>query len=127
MHVGHLRGTIIGDAIVRVLERRGHTVIRQNHVGDWGTQFGMLITYMKEAVGADNDLPNALAISRAFIVTPSSVLMTTPSFAEKARLSVVKLQGGDEDYLNAWEMFIERIPPTLRSGLRGVGCHSHPK
>ena len=66
MHVGHLRGTIIGDAIVRVLERRGHTVIRQNHVGDWGTQFGMLITYMKEAVGADNDLPNALADLESF-------------------------------------------------------------
>ena len=83
MHVGHLRGTIIGDAIVRVLERRGHTVVRQNHVGDWGTQFGMLITYMKEAVGADNDLPNALADLESFIVTPSSVLMTTQSSPKK--------------------------------------------
>ena len=49
MHVGHLRGTIIGDCIARVLERQGHRVIRQNHVGDWGTQFGMLITFMRES------------------------------------------------------------------------------
>src|SRR5690606_31558129 len=48
MHVGHLRGTIIGDAVVRNLEYLGHTVIRQNHFGDWGTQFGMLIAYMQE-------------------------------------------------------------------------------
>ena len=107
MHVGHLRGTIIGDAIVRVLERRGHTVIRQNHVGDWGTQFGMLITYMKEAVGADNDLPNALADLESFYRDAKQRFDDDPVFAEKARLSVVKLQGGDEDYLNAWEMFID--------------------
>ncbi len=106
MHVGHLRGTIIGDAIVRVLERRGHTVIRQNHVGDWGTQFGMLITYMKEAVGADNDLPNALADLEGFYRDAKQRFDDDPVFAKKARLSVVKLQGGDEDYLNAWEMFI---------------------
>ncbi|MEC7189327.1 MAG: arginine--tRNA ligase [Pseudomonadota bacterium] len=107
MHVGHLRGTIIGDAIVRVLERRGHTVIRQNHVGDWGTQFGMLITYMKEAVGADNDLPNALADLESFYRDAKQRFDDDPVFAENARLSVVKLQGGDEDYLNAWEMFID--------------------
>ena len=107
MHVGHLRGTIIGDAIVRVLERRGHTVIRQNHVGDWGTQFGMLITCMKEAVGADNDLPNALADLESFYRDAKQRFDDDPVFAEKARLSVVKLQGGDEDYLNAWEMFID--------------------
>ena len=107
MHVGHLRGTIIGDAIVRVLERRGHTVIRQNHVGDWGTQFGMLITYMKEAVGADNDLPSALADLESFYRDAKQRFDDDPDFAEKARLSVVKLQGGDEDYLNTWEMFID--------------------
>jgi arginyl-tRNA synthetase len=107
MHVGHLRGTIIGDAIVRVLERRGHTVIRQNHVGDWGTQFGMLITYMKEAVGADNDLPNALADLESFYRDAKQRFDDDPVFAENSRLSVVKLQGGDEDYLNAWEMFID--------------------
>jgi arginyl-tRNA synthetase len=107
MHVGHLRGTIIGDAIVRVLERRGHTVIRQNHVGDWGTQFGMLITYMKEALGADNDLPNALADLESFYRDAKQRFDDDPVFAENSRLSVVKLQGGDEDYLNAWEMFID--------------------
>ena len=54
MHVGHLRTTIIGDCVVRVLEAQGHTVIRQNHVGDWGTQFGMLLTYLADS-GNDSD------------------------------------------------------------------------
>ena len=107
MHVGHLRGTIIGDAIVRVLERRGHTVIRQNHVGDWGTQFGMLITYMEEAVGANNDLPNALSDLESFYRDAKKRFDDDPAFAEKARLSVVKLQNGDKDYLSAWEIFID--------------------
>ena len=107
MHVGHLRGTIIGDAIVRVLERRGHTVIRQNHVGDWGTQFGMLITYMKEAVGAGNNLPNALSDLESFYRDAKQRFDDDPAFAEKSRLSVVKLQNGDKDYLSAWEMFID--------------------
>ena len=107
MHVGHLRGTIIGDAIVRVLERRGHTVIRQNHVGDWGTQFGMLITYMEESVGAENDLPNALSDLESFYRDAKQRFDDDPAFAEKARLSVVKLQSGDKDYLSAWEIFID--------------------
>ena len=53
MHVGHLRGTIIGDAISRILERKAHEVIRQNHVGDWGTQFGMLIAYLREMIKSE--------------------------------------------------------------------------
>ena len=56
MHVGHLRTTIIGDCVVRVLEALGHTVIRQNHVGDWGTQFGMLLTYLEDSGNASDKL-----------------------------------------------------------------------
>ena len=107
MHVGHLRGTIIGDAIVRVLDRRGHTVVRQNHVGDWGTQFGMLITYMEEALGPDNDLPSALSDLESFYREAKQRFDEDPDFADKARLTVVKLQSGDADYLRAWELFIE--------------------
>ena len=107
MHVGHLRGTIIGDAIVRVLERRGHTVVRQNHVGDWGTQFGMLITYMRESIGTGNDLPNTLSDLEDFYRKAKNRFDDDPAFAESARLSVVKLQSGDTDCLNAWKLFIE--------------------
>jgi arginyl-tRNA synthetase len=107
MHVGHLRGTIIGDAIVRVLERLGHTVIRQNHVGDWGTQFGMLITYMQEVVGETKELPNALSDLETFYRNAKDRFDSDPEFAEKSRLNVVRLQSGDPDFLKVWEQFID--------------------
>lgn len=107
MHVGHLRGTIIGDAIVRVLERLGHTVVRQNHVGDWGTQFGMLITYMQEVAGDTDELPNALADLEAFYRNAKDRFDNDPEFAEKSRLNVVRLQSGDPDFLEVWEQFID--------------------
>ncbi|HCI88697.1 MAG TPA: arginine--tRNA ligase, partial [Gammaproteobacteria bacterium] len=107
MHVGHLRGTIIGDAIVRVLERLGHTVIRQNHVGDWGTQFGMLITYMQEVVGDTKGLPNALSDLEAFYRNAKDRFDSDPEFAERSRHNVVRLQSGDPEYLKVWEQFID--------------------
>ncbi|HCA36034.1 MAG TPA: arginine--tRNA ligase, partial [Gammaproteobacteria bacterium] len=107
MHVGHLRGTIIGDAIVRVLERLGHTVIRQNHVGDWGTQFGMLITYMQEVVGDTEGLPNALSDLEAFYRNAKDRFDSDPEFAERSRHNVVRLQSGDPEYLKVWEQFID--------------------
>lgn len=108
MHVGHLRGTIIGDCLVRVLERQGHHIIRQNHVGDWGTQFGMLIAYMREVIGDKEELPTQLADLESFYRAAKQRFDSDPKFAEIARASVVKLQGGDAEHLAVWEQFIEQ-------------------
>ena len=91
LHVGHLRSTIIGDAICRVLETQGHEVIRQNHIGDWGTQFGMLIAHRKstnvEAIANVEDLDSLYrAANKRF--------KDEPAFADEARQTVVRLQGG---------------------------------
>ncbi|MDP6536267.1 MAG: arginine--tRNA ligase [Gammaproteobacteria bacterium] len=107
MHVGHLRGTIIGDSLVRVLERLGHNIIRQNHVGDWGTQFGILIAHMQEVTTEHGDLPQQLADLEEFYKAAKQHFDTDEQFAVTARNSVVKLQGGDPDYLAIWERFIE--------------------
>ena len=111
MHVGHLRGTVIGDCLSRVLERLGHEVIRQNHVGDWGTQFGMLIAYMRELDREFNKsaslLQTELEDLEAFYRAAKDKFDSDPAFADRARLSVVKLQGGDPEYLEAWQSFID--------------------
>jgi len=103
MHVGHLRGTIIGDSIARILERQGNRVIRQNHVGDWGTQFGMLITFMRESSA---EAGMALADLEGFYRAAKQRFDADSEFADRARESVVKLQGGDPEYLEAWQAFI---------------------
>lgn len=111
MHVGHLRGTVIGDCLSRVLERLGHQVIRQNHVGDWGTQFGMLIAYMREfgqELSKDASvLQTELEDLETFYRAAKDKFDSDPAFADRARLSVVKLQGGDPEYLEAWQSFID--------------------
>ncbi|MEX0965007.1 MAG: arginine--tRNA ligase [Pseudohongiellaceae bacterium] len=107
MHVGHLRGTIIGDCLARVLERQGHEIIRQNHVGDWGTQFGMLIAYMRELENSKGNLPNQLADLESFYRAAKERFDADPDFADSARASVVKLQRGDEEHLVAWQQFID--------------------
>ena len=107
MHVGHLRGTIIGDSIVRVLEALGHCVIRQNHVGDWGTQFGMLIAHMK-SIGSDSSaLASSLSDLESFYRAAKQRFDAEPEFADLARSYVVKLQQGDAECLAAWAQFIE--------------------
>ncbi len=113
MHVGHLRSTIIGDAISRVLEFLGHHVIRQNHVGDWGTQFGMLLTYMGElqkesTANADGSkLEMQLADLEKFYQAAKIRFDEDESFAKQARENVVKLQSGDEHFLKLWQQFID--------------------
>ncbi len=106
MHVGHLRGTIIGDSLVRVLERLGHRVIRQNHVGDWGTQFGMLIAHLRESAHSSSEELIELADLESFYRDSKERFDTDPAFAETARQSVVKLQSGDPEYVAAWQRFI---------------------
>ena len=107
MHVGHLRGTIIGDSIVRVLEAVGHDVIRQNHVGDWGTQFGMLIAHMQSLGENSAKVHTQLADLETFYREAKSRFDLEPGFADLARSYVVKLQGGDRDCLIAWQKFID--------------------
>ena len=102
MHVGHLRSTIIGDALARVLEHLGHLVIRQNHVGDWGTQFGMLITQFVET-GANS---TELADLEQFYRTASARFQAEPEFATRARSAVVQLQAGDAQTRERWQSFI---------------------
>jgi arginyl-tRNA synthetase len=106
MHVGHLRSTILGDCIARVLEFRGHDVLRLNHVGDWGTQFGMLILYLREAY------PQALITADALDLGDLVALYKKakqrfdedPEFQEAARKEVVKLQAKDPDTIKAWNL-----------------------
>ena len=106
MHVGHLRSTIIGDATVRVLAFLGHHVIRANHVGDWGTQFGMLIAYL-EKMQNENANDMALADLESFYRAAKKHYDEDEQFAEKARNYVVKLQGGDEYCLTMWRKLVD--------------------
>lgn len=106
MHVGHLRSTIIGDAVARTLEYLGHKVIRQNHMGDWGTQFGMLIAELEEQLGEGEQADLALGDLEVFYQQSKKHFDEDPGFAEKARDYVVKLQSGDNHCLTLWKQFI---------------------
>jgi arginyl-tRNA synthetase len=118
MHVGHLRTTIVGDAIARVLEFTGHRVIRDNHVGDWGTQFGMLIEYLLDVGEGSTASPGRIAEDSA----EAELLRTDPNtfyqsarrkfdadavFAGRSRDRVVKLQGGDAETLRLWQELVD--------------------
>ncbi|QPB84396.1 arginine--tRNA ligase [Pseudoalteromonas rubra] len=108
MHVGHLRSTIIGDAVVRALEFRGDKVTRQNHVGDWGTQFGMLIAHLEDMLAQGIDLENvALADLETFYRDAKKRFDDEEGFSDKARDYVVKLQGGDVHCQKLWQLFID--------------------
>jgi arginyl-tRNA synthetase len=107
MHVGHLRTTVVGDALVRTLEHLGHHVIRQNHVGDWGTMFGMLIEHLLD-VGEDSpDAQLMVTDPNAFYAAANAEFQSDPEFATRARSRVVKLQGGDEDTLRHWHELVD--------------------
>jgi arginyl-tRNA synthetase len=106
MHVGHLRSTIIGDAIARILEYQGQEVIRQNHMGDWGTQFGMLITELELQLSQGEQAELALSDLEIFYQQSKKHFDDDPAFADKARANVVKLQSGDKDCLKLWQQFI---------------------
>ena len=106
MHVGHLRSTIIGDAVVRTLEFLGHHVIRANHVGDWGTQFGMLIAYLEKM---QNEQAGEMELQdlEAFYREAKKHYDEDEAFAEKARHYVVKLQSGDEYCRAMWKRLVD--------------------
>lgn len=110
MHVGHLRSTIIGDSIARVLEFQGHDVLRLNHVGDWGTQFGMLITYLKEVCPEALTTADALDLGDlvAFYKKAKQRFDEDPKFQEVARQEVVRLQSGAEESRRAWQLLCDQ-------------------
>jgi arginyl-tRNA synthetase len=107
MHVGHLRSTIIGDALARLLEYQGHGVIRQNHMGDWGTQFGMLIAELELQLGEGAQAELALSDLEVFYQQAKKHFDADTSFADTARSYVVKLQSGDAHCRKLWQQFIE--------------------
>jgi len=107
MHVGHLRTTIVGDAIARIGEFAGHRVIRDNHVGDWGTQFGMLIEYLLD-VGEESPEAGLLRTDpNAFYQAARRKFDSDPGFADRARKRVVDLQGGDPGTLQLWQDLVD--------------------
>lgn len=105
MHVGHLRSTIIGDAVVRVLEFLGHRVIRQNHVGDWGTQFGMLLAELENQINSGEQADFALKDLEVFYQQAKKHFDEDAAFAEKSRLYVKQLQEGNAVFLERWNTF----------------------
>ena len=110
MHVGHLRSTIIGDSIARILEFRGYDVLRLNHVGDWGTQFGMLIAYLREAYPEALTTADALDIGDLVSLYKKAKVRfdEDAEFKETARKEVVRLQEGAEDSRHAWKLLCEQ-------------------
>ena len=107
MHVGHLRTTVVGDAVVRILEYLGHEVVRANHLGDWGTQFGMMIEQLLD-VGEDAALKQLSAGEvNAFYQAARVKFDSDPAFAERSRHRVVLLQGGDPETLRLWQELVD--------------------
>ena len=104
MHVGHIRSTVIGDALARTLASVGHRVIRQNHIGDWGTQFGMLCEYLVEQGGAGD---RSIGDLDDFYRRAKQRFDADPDFADRARRRVVALQSGDEATLAIWRTLID--------------------
>jgi arginyl-tRNA synthetase len=108
MHVGHLRSTIIGDCLVRLLELVGHSVIRENHVGDWGTPFGMLIEHLVD-IGEDEAVPElAVGDLELFYQQARAAYDSDPAFAERASARVVLLQSGDPETLQLWQVLVSQ-------------------
>jgi len=123
MHVGHLRSTIIGDAFARILAFEGHRVIRQNHVGDWGTQFGMLIAYLKEQMPAALDGSGQVHLDdlEAFYRRAHERAASDPAFQQRARAEVVALHAGEPTALKAWRYIVNESRRHYMATYRRLG------
>jgi len=126
MHVGHLRSTVLGDAAVRLLEWLGHRVVRVNHLGDWGTPFGMLIEHLLDVgeAGAAQEL--SVGDLNSFYQAARVKFDTDAGFADRSRLRVVALQGGDERTLRLWRLLVAQsqryfLTVYARLGVRLTG------
>ncbi len=106
MHVGHLRTTLIGDALARVLGFLGHDVRRENHIGDWGTPFGMLIEHLLDVDGAANAESFSVRDLNEFYAAARRQFDSDPAFADRCRRRVVLLQSGDDETLHLWRIFV---------------------
>ncbi len=106
MHVGHIRSTLIGDSLARVLEALGHRVIRQNHLGDWGTPFGMLIEHVLDTTDGNAEKLSIRDLD-TFYREARAKFDSDPTFAERSRRRVVLLQGGDEKTLELWGLLVD--------------------
>lgn len=117
LHVGTMRSTVIGDSIARVLEFLGHEVLRQNHYGDWGANFGVLVAMIKQEYGSDPDRLKAapLAAVEELYAQGSALKRASEEFAQRAAAEVGKLQGGDTESLAVWQLLMDK---TLQA------CHS---
>jgi arginyl-tRNA synthetase len=125
MHVGHLRTTVVGDALARILEHLGHEVIRQNHVGDWGTPFGMLIEHLLDVGEESPEAAQLRTDPNTFYQAARGAFEGVPEFADRARQRVVSLQAGDPETLGLWQelvdlskIYFNTIYSTLGVGLR---------
>ena len=107
MHVGHLRSTIIGDCICEMFETLGHTVVRQNHIGDWGTQFGMLCALLAEKNQSGENVSMALSDLEAFYKEAKSRYDSSEEFAKTARAAIAGLHSGSDTWKNYWHQIVE--------------------
>jgi arginyl-tRNA synthetase len=127
MHVGHLRGTIIGDALARIFNYLGHTVIRQNHFGDWGTQFGMLITYMQELQGNEVSLENELADLEVFYRQAKQKFDADPEFAWRCGKPLLKcLLHTASHCMRNWELLLHLKIYALKVSITTICLRSSP-
>src|SRR5256885_15001122 len=121
MHVGHLRTTVVGDAVVRILEYLGHEVIRANHLGDWGTQFGLMIEHLLD-VGEDTARQQLSAGEiNTFYQAARVKFDRDPAFADRSRNRVVLLQGGDKDPLRLWQALVDDSKQYYNTIYRRLG------
>ncbi|MGH3411397.1 MAG: arginine--tRNA ligase, partial [Streptosporangiaceae bacterium] len=114
LHAGHLRPTVVGDAIVRVLEHLGHTVIRAAHLGDWGTQFGMLIEHALDIGEQATAKELEAGEFTAFYQAARAKFDAEPSFGDRSRQRVVQLQAGDKQAMRLWRMLVDDSLVYLR-------------
>jgi arginyl-tRNA synthetase len=121
MHVGHLRTTIVGDAYVRALERLGHHVIRANHIGDWGTNFGMLLEHLIDIGEKAAYAQLAAGEINAFYQAAKAKFDANPEFAERSRRRVVALQAGDPETLRIWRALVDDSKQYYNTIYRRLG------
>jgi arginyl-tRNA synthetase len=125
MHVGHIRSTILGDAISRVVEHLGHRVIRQNHLGDWGTQFGMLVAYYRRN-------PDRLDASKLSLIEENyreanDLFGSDPEFEKEAKQAVVELHSGESDAVSLWEKIVEVSKKNLHENYQRLQVKLSPE
>src|SRR5215472_10235294 len=121
MHVGHLRTTVVGDAFVRVLEYLGHHVVRANHLGDWGTQFGMLLEHLLDIGEEAAYAQLAAGEINSFYQAAKVKFDADPAFADRSRRRVVALQAGDPESLRLWKMVVDDTKQYYNAIYRRLG------